>query len=321
MPSIVRMTADRFAAMDKIDVEAWSNWASKKFGRAIQFPSKARVYGTYLDGDPEGGFVALDDSGKPVGYIFTRTFGKVGFFGPFGVVPSYQGAAVGKALVRATIDYMERSGCTTIGLETMPETAYNLGLYTKLGFRLFSLTLRMQKSIAPGAKGLPSNVRAVGEPDNKLLEDVRRISSTLEDGLDFSKEVALLRKYPIGTCLTYEKDGQVCGFALCYMFNETVGLYPASDANDVRVRILALDAHRCGLDDAAILIGACEAHGRSLNRITITIPIYAEYYSALIKLYQLGYRVHDDYPSLVKLAQRDYHISHPDAVCLNEWAG
>ena len=321
MPSIVRMTADRFAAMDKIDVEAWSNWASKKFGRAIQFPSKARVYGTYLDGDPEGGFVALDDSGKPVGYIFTRTFGKVGFFGPFGVVPSYQGTAVGKALVRATIDYMERCGCTTIGLETMPETAYNLGLYTKLGFRLFTLTLRLQKSLAAGTKSLPSGVRAVGEPDDKLLEHVRRISNTLEDGLDFSKEVSLLRKYPIGTCLTYEKDGQICGFALCYAFNETVGLYPASDADNLRVRILAMDAQRCGQEDGANLVAACEAYGRSLNRKTITIPIYAEYYQALMKLYSLGYQVHEDYPSLIKLAQHEYHVPHPNAICLNEWAG
>jgi len=198
MPSIVPMTADRFADMDKIDVEAWSNWATKKFGRAIQFPSKALVYGTYLDGDPEGGFIALDDRGKPIGYIFTRTFGKVGFFGPFGVVPGYQGIAVGKALVRATIDYMERSGCTTIGLETMPETAYNLGLYTKLGFRLFSLTLRLQKSLESGAKNLASNVKAVSRPTDELLAQIQRISGTLEDGLDFSKEVALLGKYPIG---------------------------------------------------------------------------------------------------------------------------
>jgi ribosomal protein S18 acetylase RimI-like enzyme len=321
MPSIVPMTADRFATMDKIDVEAWSNWATKKFGRAIQFPSKALVYGTYLDGDPEGGFIALDDRGKPIGYIFTRTFGKVGFFGPFGVVPGYQGIAVGKALVRATIDYMERTGCTTIGLETMPETAYNLGLYTKLGFRLFSLTLRLQKSLKSGAKNLPSNVKAVSEPTDELLAQIQRISGTLEDGLDFSKEVALLRKYPIGTCLAYEKDSQICGFALCYAFNETVGLYPASDAKDVRVRILAMDAQRCNQEDFATLLGACETFGRSLNRATITVPIYVDYYSTLMKLYSLGYRVHDDYPSLIKLAKHEYHVPHPNAICLNEWAG
>jgi len=31
--------------------------------------------------------------------------------------------------------------------------------------------------------------------------------------------------------------------------------------------------------------------------------------------------VHDEFPSLVKLAQSDYHVPHPDAVSLYEWAG
>lgn len=321
MATVVAMTADRFTAMNKIDIEAWSDWASKKFGRAIQFPTKQPVYGTYLDGDPQGSFIALDDSGQPVGYIFTRTFGRVGFFGPFGVVPKHQGTDVGKALVRATIDYMERAGCTTIGLETMPETAYNLGLYTKLGFKLFTLTLRLYKQIGNGQTQLPGNVRAIDQPTDKLLQQVRAISLTLEDGLDFSKEVGLLNKYPIGTCLTYEKAGEVCGFALCYAFDETVGLYPASDPRDLRVRILGMHSQRCGQEELRAFMGACEAYARSRGRKTVTVPIYAEYFASLNTLYSLGYRVHDDYPSLIKLAQHDYHVPHPDAVNLCEWAG
>ena len=66
MATVVPMTSDRFTAMNKIDIEAWSNWASKKFGRAIQFPTKQPVYGTYLDGDPQGSFIALDESGQRI---------------------------------------------------------------------------------------------------------------------------------------------------------------------------------------------------------------------------------------------------------------
>jgi GNAT superfamily N-acetyltransferase len=100
---------------ERIDIEAWSDWATKKFGKAIVFPTKQPLYGTYLDGDPDGSFIGVDDDGRPVAYIFTRTFGKVGFFGPFGVVPRFQSTQLGKALVRATVDYMEQCGCTTIG--------------------------------------------------------------------------------------------------------------------------------------------------------------------------------------------------------------
>jgi len=321
MAELVPMTADRFAAMNAIDIEAWSDWASKKFGKAIQFPTKAPVYGTYLDGDPEGSFVALGDDGQPIGYIFTRTFGKIGFFGPFGVVPRHQGSDVGKALVRATVAYMQRSGCTTIGLETMPETAYNLGLYTKLGFRLFTLTLRVRKRLVATGNSMPHSVQVVAEPDDKLLQAIRNISLTVEEGLDFSKEVALLRKYPIGCCLTYEKAGRTCGFALCYRFDQTVGLYPASGPEDLRVRILAMDAEKCGPSDLRVLMGACETYAQSLGRQTVTVPIYAEYHTGLMSLYELGYRVHDSYPSLVRMAQQGYHVVHPEAVCLCEWAG
>jgi ribosomal protein S18 acetylase RimI-like enzyme len=322
MARIVKMTADRFEEMNQIDIEAWSDWASKKFGRAMVFPTKQPVYGTYLDGDPDGSFIALDDQERPVGYIFTRTFGKVGFFGPFGVVPRAQASHVGKALVEATVRYMERAGCTTIGLETMPETAYNLGLYTKLGFRLFTLTLRLHRHVGPGGAELPANVRVVERPDDAFLARVRDVSLTLEPGLDQSKEIALLRTYPIGSVLAYEtpKEG-VRGFALLYHFPDTVGLYPPSDAQDVRVRILGMDATRCGQRDLETFMGAVEAYTRSLGRASVTVSLYAEYHASLMTLFRLGYKVHDGFPSLVKLAQGDYHVPHPEAVSLYEWAG
>jgi GNAT superfamily N-acetyltransferase len=321
MARIVPMTADRFDAMNRIDVEAWSDWATKKFGRAMVFPTKQPVYGTYLDGDPEGSFIAVDDDDLPVGYIFTRTLGEIGFFGPFGVVPRAQASHVGKALVEATVRYMERCRCTTIGLETMPETAYNLGLYSKLGFRLFTMTLRLHKQLGPGSSTLPTNVEVVTRPGDDVLASIRAISGTLERGLDQSKEVGLLRQYPVGAVLTYEAQGAVRGFALCYTFPDTVGLYPPSDAQDVRIRMLGMDAGRCGQDDLVRFMGACEAYARSLGRATVTVPIYAEYFASLQTLFALGYRVHDGFPSLVKLARGDYHVPHPEAVSLYEWAG
>lgn len=321
MTRIVRMTADRFDDMNRVDIEAWSDWATKKFGQAIVFPTKKPVYGTYLDGDPEGGFIAVDDQEVPVGYIFTRTFGKVGFFGPFGVVPKHQATHTGKALIQATVDYMERSGCTTIGLETMPETAYNIGLYCKMGFKLFTLTLRLHKQLQGGASELPANVEVIARPDDRLLQQVRAISLSLEEGLDLSKEVGLLNKYPIGTCLTYRKKDEVVGFALCYAFPDTVGLYPPSDPQNVRIRMLGMHAERCDQNDLRSFMAACEAYTRSLGRSTVTVPIYAGYDTSLHTLFSLGYRVHDGYPSLIKLVQRDFRVPHPEAVCLYEWAG
>ena len=322
MIDIEPMTSDWFEEMDRIDIEAWSNWATQQFGQAMEFPTKRPVYGTYLDGDPEGGFVAVDrDSGTPVGYIFTRTLGKIGFFGPFGVVPQHQASHVGKRLVNATVEYMERMGCTTVGLETMPETAYNLGLYTKLGFKLETLTLRLHKELGEGASELPPQVESVPEPGDALLERVRLISGTLEEGLDQSKEVALLRRHPIGTCLTWSPQDEVEGFALCYIFPDTVGLYPPVDAQNLRVRILGMHADTCGQKDLEPFMQGVEAWARSQGRTHITVPVYAGYDASLHTLFGMGYRVHDRFPSLVKLTRDPYRLPRPEAVSLCEWAG
>ena len=257
MARIVKMTHDRFDGMNQIDVDAWSDWATKKFGRAMVFPTKQPVYGTYLDGDPEGSFIAVDEREQPVGYIFTRTLGKVD------------------------------QNVRTKGLAFADKV----------------------------------NVEVVQKPDEKLLVRIRDISLTLEPGLDQSKEVGLLGQYPLGAVLAYEAKARIRGFALCYHFPDTVGLYPPSDAHDVRIRMLGMDATQCGQPDLESFIGAIEAYTRSLGRKTVTLSLYAEYYASLMTLFRLGYKVHDGFPSLVKLAQREYHVPHPEAVSLYEWAG
>src|SRR5206468_12513826 len=134
--------------------------------------------------------------------------------------------------------------------------------------------------------------RVVAKADEALLGRIHEVSLTLEEGLDFSKEVRLLTKYPIGTCLTYAKDGEVVGFALCYFFAEAVGLYPPCDPENLRIRLLAMDAGRCGQEDLRAFIGACEAYARSIGRRTIVAPIYADYFTSLQTLYRLGSPVH-----------------------------
>lgn len=72
---------------------------------------------------------------EAVGFIFSRIWGKVGWFGTFSVLPEFQGQGIGQRLVAARINYLHESGFRVIGLETIPENPYNLGLYHKMGFQ------------------------------------------------------------------------------------------------------------------------------------------------------------------------------------------
>lgn len=314
------ITSHDLPTIARVDVEVWSRWISNQFQREMTVPARSLpLLGTFLDGDPAGCFVA-EEPGKIVGYIFSRTYGDVGYFGPFGVLPEYQRKGYGKDLVNASVGYLENSA-KTIGLETMPQTGYNLGLYTKLGFKPFMLTFRMFKPLIKPPEKMPETVERVARPTRAILERIAQISGTLEDGLDYSKEVDLLNKHPMGEVLLLKHASDVIGFALCYAFDVPVGLYPSSDIKDLRVRLLGIDADYSKTEYFKRLLTACESLAGTLHRETVTLPLYSEYFDALEILLATGYRVHGDYASLVRLAKHRYPIRNPKAFNLCEWAG
>jgi hypothetical protein len=53
---------------------------------------------------------------------------------------------------------------------------------------------------------------------------------------------------------------------------------------------------------------------------TVTVPLDAEHFASLTRS-PGRLRMHDELPSLVKLAQRDSHVPHPAAIDPDEWAG
>ena len=85
---------------------------------------------------------------RVVGYNFVHPCGSFGWFGPFGVHPEYQSKGIGKALINHTIKTLkEEYKVSTIGLNTMPESQYNVGFYMSLGFTPLKLSLSLKKQL------------------------------------------------------------------------------------------------------------------------------------------------------------------------------
>jgi len=83
-----------------------------------------------------------------VGAIFSHTYGKLGWIGTFGVSTEYQEKGLGKQLMLKAIDYLDKEkNVTKLGLETMPDSAVNIGLYSKLGFKPAFHTIRLYRDI------------------------------------------------------------------------------------------------------------------------------------------------------------------------------
>src|SRR2546423_3336838 len=80
-----------------------------------------------------GAMLWRDETGHVVAFNVAHRSGTEGWMGPLAVRPDRQGAGVGKAIVRAAVDWLVEQGGATLGLETMPRTAENIGVYARPG--------------------------------------------------------------------------------------------------------------------------------------------------------------------------------------------
>lgn len=200
MLSIRNMKADDWEEVSRLDVLAFNHYL-KKTGREIRIHHRTQAnliasMALY----PDGCFVAETD--RMVGYIFSRVWGKLGWIGTFGVNPDDHGQGVGQKLLIRTIECLEQAGCTTIGLETMPDSLYNVGFYTKFGFSPSYPTLYLSKpSEYIPTKLSYSSLREVNEQE--AFAWISTLSRTVNKDLDLVVEAQNAAKYGWGDTLMF----------------------------------------------------------------------------------------------------------------------
>ena len=87
----------------RVDSLAFNAWWKQLNGPSAELPQRKRKnVAALLRKEPEGCFVAEED-GREVGFIFSRTWGSVGWFGTFAVMPEYQEQGIGKQLIAARV--------------------------------------------------------------------------------------------------------------------------------------------------------------------------------------------------------------------------
>lgn len=173
---------------------------------------------------PEGCFVAAGSQGI-VAYIFGHRFGTVGYIGPLGVDPGFRKMGIGRAIITRGTEALINSGCNTIGLEVLPESGYNVGLYLQSKFISTYPTIMFTKQAAETA-GYPDvndEVRIIDGSDGHPvgLEEFDSSISRLNTGYSFLYDI----QWAIGTSpkniYFYVDENKIAGF-LSY----TPDLYP-----------------------------------------------------------------------------------------------
>jgi ribosomal protein S18 acetylase RimI-like enzyme len=172
--------------------------------------------------DPPANQVAIAADGSLVGFILGRTWGRLGWFGTFGVPTQFQGQGVGKALITGAMEHLS-ARADIVGLETMPESGMNIGLYTKCGFVVTYPTLLYELQLIKTAdryRGLDPGdlvlLRQLEGSDRRfVLAGIGEISRALTEGLDYRPEVLAVERHGFGeTVFSEGAGGRIDGFAV-----------------------------------------------------------------------------------------------------------
>lgn len=244
--------------------------------------------------DPQGNFIAVALDGATAGFIFSRTWGSVGWFGTFGVPTQFQGLGVGKKLIASAVERL-RSRVDVVGLETMPESGSNIGLYTRSGFALGHPTVVLELSLIHEAerfRGAPSGDVVVWDGEDiwsrkRLLSGMREVSDAMWPGLDYSAEIAAFRGHEVGeTLVSLGRGGRVVGFAVL----RTAPFREHDTSGRAYVHILAVrpgDGEQAALDD---LLKQIWVRATRVGFSTVYTGVSGRHYEAVRMLLSRGWK-------------------------------
>jgi ribosomal protein S18 acetylase RimI-like enzyme len=318
MSDIRQMRDEDSEAIRRIEAEAFGTWWKQLTGQKSALPH--RTHANILacrEKDPQGCFMA-EVEGRPVGFIFSRIWGNVGWFGTFSVLPEYQGRGIGKQLITASINFLRRSGVRVIGLETMPESPDNLGLYTKMGFRSGLLTFLLTKSLdnAAGKVDLPHWSSEDQQAQRRWIAGLRDASMQIPPGFDYSKEIVFTAQYAQGMTLVLSDDTNPLGMSTIWLQNQRQG----GEGERAIVQVLMLHPGHTSVDAFRTLLQAGENLARAHEKKALTIAVNSGHTWAVQKLLEWGYRIERAMVRMV-LGGIDQEPSAEELVNCSRWAG
>jgi ribosomal protein S18 acetylase RimI-like enzyme len=343
MIAIRRMREADADAVREVDAVAFWTWEKQVKGEAARLVRRTRInILACREKDPGGCFVA-EDEGQVVGFIFSRTWGGVGWFGTFAVLPEYQGQGIGQRLMAASLEYLHRGPDRVIGLETMPGSPYNLGLYLRQGFQARLPTLLLRKPPEPHTTD-EARLRCWSAADNgtrkRWLADLREATGQILPGLDYSKEIVSNTRHSLGETLVLTEGTRAVGVSVVKLVSDCEN--PRD--NRVTVRTLALHPGYTKDETLRALLDATEAIARNHGKQTpfqkrhsdgaqtpyqrrhsdgaqdLKMAVNARHTWAVERLLQWGYEVERMAVHMV-LQETDSGPSIDDKVDFSRWAG
>jgi len=231
----------------------------------------------------EGAMLWRDEKGHLAAFNLVHHSGSEGWMGPLAVRPDRQGCGEGKRIVEAGIEWLQKAGATTIGLETMPRTVENIGFYSALGFVPGHLTVTLIDDAGIRGRTEALQLSKVTDRASKLAA-CTALTAKLSPGVDFSREQELTERYLLGDTSLVMRSGELVGFALWH----SAPLADGRHAEELRVlKCVAVD--RAALREVLVAVRQAAAQ-EGLRRVALRCQTaYGDAYAALVAD---GWRAH-----------------------------
>ena len=200
----------------------------------------------------------------------------------------------------------------TIGLETRPDNAYNVGLYLARGFRPKYLTLVMERpvtnSVAPGRFVEWSRLDRLER--EAVTDRLLKICHAIQPGLDYvtmGKSRAVNRE---GKLIALDKSREPLGFAVV----RTTRRFVHERFTDAFVEAMAA----CTENEAQIIgmIRTLDGLANSWNKRTLAVPVNSSDWSLIQTLLKHGFRIRR---SLLRMIYKERPVT-PGMVNMSFWA-
>jgi GNAT superfamily N-acetyltransferase len=307
--------------------------------RTRYYADPSSAYGATIVNNNGGGTSNGNDNGRLVGSNFTANWGSVGFFGPLTVHPDYWDKGVARSLMEPTMQLFSKWNTKHSGLFTFAQSPKHISLYQKYGFWPHFLTAVMSKAVSPNNANSIHNEslhwskysdvsKMENGSDEYLVNDCRRLTDSIYDGLDLRVEIMSVIKQELGDIvLIYDPDSinnitgnnrDIAGFAICHCGKGTeagsdtcyikfAAVRPPTSDNDVLIAANNFDR----------LIDACTTFASQHGLSRLVAGANTSRRQAYGKILSKGFRI--DMLGVVMQNGVDVGYNRPDVYVMDDW--
>jgi len=164
--------------------------------------------------------IAARHNGRLIGLNVLTRWGSFGFFGPLVVLPEFWDRGVALRLLEVTTRTFDRWGVRHSGLFTFAHSPKHVGLYIKAGYWPRNLTALMTRKFdvvpASVSTSAPTLLSTLSRTERqKAIAACRRLTNSLDRGLDLTGEIESILRQRTGEILLVEDRHRLDAFALC----------------------------------------------------------------------------------------------------------